>query len=1037
MATIQKDSVILEFISRSEKAQRDINNLDKKVANLGGNFTKASTIAKGFLGAQLFTSAISGTTSLINSGIDLAAQYEKNAIAFEIFSGSAEGAKRILEDIDNLSIRTPFEPEELQNIGKLLLSFGTGVDELNDDLIALGSISAATGSDLGGIGLAFGQVRARGKLLTEELNQLRERGVPVVELLATSLNKSEDEINQLQRSGQITFTQLQKAFRDASREGGKFADSLEKQSQSLAGLRSTLSGAFNNLIRLAVGRFLPAIKEATQGVISFVNRLRGFIEVPVSEKLEEERLELNALVSELGDVNTSQERRNELIKTLNRDYKIFLENLDQENLTNEQLRDRLSEINELYVKRITLQAQEDKIIDIQRRQAKIIDEQFKRERELRRGLIEINEEVGANIDVANVPLETGLRLLRSFLKDVKRARFDTSPLSGIQVPANDAAEALQKLNNLFLDTAFSNKEQEVATRELSEAQKDLNELEEFLGASLEELNKLFGISTEKREQDTKSTRLNTASKKEQLNALEKLNKELKVLEERQINEIAANQVDKVVGTSEEIRQKQKEIKDLKDQIDSFTNGLQIIELEKILEVLEDRAESQLKNSKFFEAGATLAEITKVEDRLNDLRDLRQRLVDQDLIRGDFVKGLGDFVDNRTIDNIDLIRPISLGIDYGLTDEQQAQLQRASDQVKEIQSKLFAELQKEEPNLSLIEGYQRAIENVIKSIESIDPILAKVLSSIELPETQVNQGGNVVAKLLGLDEQGLEQLSGAYSHAIGLVDNLFERQNAGIAKEIELQKRRVDAARDGSAEQLQIEEERLAELEKQRQESANRQLAFNKAITQAQIIINTAQTVSELQTGAARIFKETGIIAPIAVPVTLAIISGILATVGNLFQPPSFFEGTPYNIKDSLGRPRRPGRDGYTINVDGSERVLAGRYNDPIKDIPSDQIPDLVLDGQKFRTIKHYDPKFLRTHIPKKLFYHKNKEEDSKLLSLMHNMRNDSLRRDKTMKSLTKALNKMGVNISIDREGIAMMSEDYQKVEKRKKARFRI
>ena len=58
------------------------------------------------------------------SAITAAADFEALEIAFTTFLGSSKEAEKVLKDLEDLSVSTPFTPEQVQNAGKALLAFG-------------------------------------------------------------------------------------------------------------------------------------------------------------------------------------------------------------------------------------------------------------------------------------------------------------------------------------------------------------------------------------------------------------------------------------------------------------------------------------------------------------------------------------------------------------------------------------------------------------------------------------------------------------------------------------------------------------------------------------------------------------------------------------------------------------------------------------------------------------------------------------------------------------------------------------------------
>lgn len=171
--------------------------------------------------------------------------------------------------------------------------------------------------------------------------------------------------------------------------------------------------------------------------------------------------------------------------------------------------------------------------------------------------------------------------------------------------------------------------------------------------------------------------------------------------------------------------------------------------------------------------------------------------------------------------------------------------------------------------------------------------------------------------------------------------------AELDNRIALQEDRVKQAEKiaekGNVKQLEIEEERLAKLTEERQKAAERAAVIEKAAAQAQIIVNTALTISNLQVAAASTAAQTGVAAPITVPVILAIVGGLIASAANLFKPPSFIEGTEMVQSDSrFGQYKKSnGQDGYTARFDGKERIVDPITNSKLNGFPNAMLPEAV------------------------------------------------------------------------------------------------
>lgn len=113
--------------------------------------------------------------------------------------------------------------------------------ELERTLKLVADASTIAGTDLSSMGAIFNKVASTGKAQGEVLQQLGERGVPIVSLLAKTMHKSAAEVVQLASDGKVGFAEFQAAIEagmgGAAQQSGK-----------------TFSGALANA-GAALGRF--------------------------------------------------------------------------------------------------------------------------------------------------------------------------------------------------------------------------------------------------------------------------------------------------------------------------------------------------------------------------------------------------------------------------------------------------------------------------------------------------------------------------------------------------------------------------------------------------------------------------------------------------------------------------------------------------------------------------------------------------------------------------------------------------------------
>ena len=239
----------------------------------GGLFASLTARATGLLAAVTAAlAAVRGLFNFVAGGVSRAAAFEQLNVSLEVFLGSAEKAQKAIKDLNEFSIRTPFEPEQVNQAGRALLAFGVSQDIVIDKLGRIGNIAAGTGKDFNELTLIYGKARAAGRIQGEELNQLAEAGIPIYEELAKVVGVNATEIRKLGEEGRLSFNDLDAVFQNLTNEGGRFNGLLEKQSTTLTGLASTAKGAFGALPRNIGEAFTPLLKTILPPVINLINR---------------------------------------------------------------------------------------------------------------------------------------------------------------------------------------------------------------------------------------------------------------------------------------------------------------------------------------------------------------------------------------------------------------------------------------------------------------------------------------------------------------------------------------------------------------------------------------------------------------------------------------------------------------------------------------------------------------------------------------------------------------------------------------------
>lgn len=227
---------------------------------------RASATLKKFSGAvesandKIVTGAKRAATALTLAGtaaagfaIKSAADFEQTRIGLENMLGSADKARVLLKDISKFAAETPFEFPELAQATRQLVAFGFTGEEAFETMKQLGNVSAAVGAPINDLAYLMGTLRAQGRAFTIDIRQFAMRGIPIYEYLGKVLNKNTQEITAMIEAGQIGFPEVQKAFTLLAGEGGKWGDTMARQSKSLSGLFSTLKDTLGQTARELIG----------------------------------------------------------------------------------------------------------------------------------------------------------------------------------------------------------------------------------------------------------------------------------------------------------------------------------------------------------------------------------------------------------------------------------------------------------------------------------------------------------------------------------------------------------------------------------------------------------------------------------------------------------------------------------------------------------------------------------------------------------------------------------------------------------------
>lgn len=207
--------------------------------------------------------------------VKLAASAETTAVSFRTLVGDTQKANKALADITRLAASTPFEFPELAGAARSLVAFGEDSGTVAGTLRKIGDVASGVSTPIGELATLYGKARIAGVLMTEDINQLLERGIPILQEFAKQTGRSAGEIKDMASEGQLTFPMLERAFSDLTSGAGKFAGMMDQASGTMEGRLSTLGDSFKGVM-VAVGEGLnEALKPLVSDASNKIDGLKG------------------------------------------------------------------------------------------------------------------------------------------------------------------------------------------------------------------------------------------------------------------------------------------------------------------------------------------------------------------------------------------------------------------------------------------------------------------------------------------------------------------------------------------------------------------------------------------------------------------------------------------------------------------------------------------------------------------------------------------------------------------------------------------
>ena len=292
-----------------------------------------------------------------------------------------------------------------------------------------------------------------GNALSKSFIELNKKGLTLeqgLEKVANSENKLGAAVDLVGVNAAKSFLVLAKGT-DSIKEleiglnnaGGAAEKMAKEQLDTLEGSLTILNSAWEGFV-LGLLSGDSAFSNMARSIVEGTTAFLGMITATENESdaLIKQQIELNGLVGAVTDVNNTEETRKKLIEELNNKYPKFLENLDQEKVTNEQLVSRLKDVNKELEKKIIIKQKEEKLTEL-------IEEQL----ELRIAELDVIKDLSsaqkAFDKAAGTQIRTSEGLVDAQLLKVDALNREQSALKVNRDRQTEIAAEIEKLTQLY------------------------------------------------------------------------------------------------------------------------------------------------------------------------------------------------------------------------------------------------------------------------------------------------------------------------------------------------------------------------------------------------------------------------------------------------------------------------------------------------------------------------------------------------------------------------------------------------------------
>lgn len=284
-----RNTVIVSVLADTKKFSKGMKGADTALGKLA-NVGKAALKTVAGIGVALAGLAVAGGFARALN-IDTA-QTKLKALGYS--AGEVTG----IMDSALASVKgTAFGLDSAATVAAQALASGVKEgDALTSALTTVANTAALAGTGMDEMGSIFGKVWANGKVTTQEMNQLADRGVPIWQYLGESFGVSNEELRKMIENGEVTADMFTGAL-------GPAVDGMATtMGGSFKGMLANAGAALSRLGAMFAAPLLGASKGALGGITEAIDALSDKLK-PAADAFGEflDGIDFGALISQVGE----------------------------------------------------------------------------------------------------------------------------------------------------------------------------------------------------------------------------------------------------------------------------------------------------------------------------------------------------------------------------------------------------------------------------------------------------------------------------------------------------------------------------------------------------------------------------------------------------------------------------------------------------------------------------------------------------------------------------------------------------------------